>query len=220
MIRSFFGIDKNPFQLDTIALLPTQQDVYDTIKVHTQQGGLCLIMGEPGTGKSVIKEALRQNADKRSLIISVSRTMHTYSNTIKILCSAFNIDDEGAHFKCEKRIIDEAFTLNRAGKILLTIIDEAHLMDMDTLRKLRLMMEEFPKNHNLVLFGQMELIAKMALKVNDDIKSRITYSTTLKKLNPDDMETFILAELDKIGLGDITPLPRTRSPSLSVHQTV
>jgi type II secretory pathway predicted ATPase ExeA len=204
MIRSFFGIDKNPFQSDTCTLVPTQQNVYDTIKVHCQQGGLCVIMGEPGVGKTVIKDALRHNADKRTLVVCVSRTMHTYTNTIKILCSAFNIDDEGAHFRCEKRIIEETFSLNRAGKVLLTIIDEAHLMDMDTLRKFRLMMEEFPKNHNLVLLGQMELLVKMALKVNDDIKSRITYSTTIKKLNPDDMETFILAELDKVGLGHNT----------------
>ena len=40
----------------------------------------------------------------------------------------------------------------------------------------------------------------MALKVNEDIKSRVTYSTILKKLNPDDMERFIKKELDIAGL--------------------
>jgi archaellum biogenesis ATPase FlaH len=25
---------------------------------HAQQGGLCLVLGEPGTGKSVLKQAL------------------------------------------------------------------------------------------------------------------------------------------------------------------
>jgi type II secretory pathway predicted ATPase ExeA len=85
--------------------------------------------------------------------------------------------------------------------MLATIIDEAHLLDMDVLRKLRLLFEDFPKNHNLMLFGQSRLLANMSLKVNDDIKSRVTYSTTMLKLNPDDMETFILAQLDKAGLG-------------------
>lgn len=74
-------------------------------------------------------------------------------------------------------------------------------MEMETLRKLRLMFEDFPKNHNLILMGQTELIFKMSLKVNEDIKSRVTYSVNLLKLNPDDMEQFILAELDKAGLG-------------------
>ncbi len=130
--------------------------------------------------------------------------MHTYTNTIKILCSAFNINDDGAHFKCEKRLIEAAFALKREGKSLITVIDEAHLMDMETLRKLRLMFEEFPRNHNIILIGQLELLNNMSLKINDDIKSRITYSVTLKKLNPDDMELFILKELDKINLGHNT----------------
>lgn len=204
MIRSYFGLDKTPFNTEHITLLPYQQEVFDTVKVHSQQGGLCLIIGEPGTGKSVIKEALVQKADKKMVIVSVSRTMHTYTNTIKILCTAFAIEDEGAYFKCEKRLIEEAYILNRQGKMLITIIDEAHLMEIETLRKLRLMFEEFPKNHNLILIGQPALLTNISLKVHEDIKSRITYSTLLKKVNPDDMETFILDQLDRVGLGHNT----------------
>ena len=61
MIRSFFGIDKNPFGMEDIKLLDNQQDIYDILKVHSQQGGLCLLMGEPGTGKTIIKELIKQN---------------------------------------------------------------------------------------------------------------------------------------------------------------
>lgn len=201
MIRAWFGIDNDPFSLENIVLLKQQQDIYDTLKVHCNQGGLCLVMGEPGTGKSIIKEALRQKADKRMVVVSVNRTMHTYSNTLKILCSAFSIDQDGLHVSCEKRLIEQAYALNREGKAIVTIIDEAHLLDIEVLRKLRLMFEEFPKNHNLILFGQTELLSKMSLKVNEDIKSRITYSTVMLKLLSDDIEAFILAQLDKCGLG-------------------
>jgi type II secretory pathway predicted ATPase ExeA len=201
MIRAWFGTEIDPFSLENISLLSQQQDIYDTIKVHSSQGGLCLIMGEPGTGKSVIKETIRQKADKRMVVIAVNRTMHTYTNTLKILCSAFNIDIEGMHISCEKRIIDAAFRCNRDGKSLITVIDEAHLMEIEVLRKLRLMFDDFPKNHNIILFGQSHLLSNMSLNVNSDIKSRITYSATLFKLNPDDMENFIMAQLDKSGLG-------------------
>ncbi|MGD9162877.1 MAG: AAA family ATPase [Desulfobacteraceae bacterium] len=204
MIRSYFGISNNPFAMDNISLLPHQQDVYDILKVHCQQGGLCLLMGDPGTGKSVIKEAVKQNADKRMVVVTIARTLHTYTNTIKILCQAFNIEWHGAHFKCEKRLIEEAFALYREGKTLIMIIDDAHLMEIDTLRKIRLLTEDFPKNHNLILAGQPELLYQFSLKVNHDIKSRITYSTTLRKLNPDDMKMFIFSQIDKIGLGHNT----------------
>ena len=204
MIRAFYGLADNPFSSRSLKLLPQQQEVYDTLRVHCQQGGLSLVLGIPGTGKSVIKEAILQGSDKRQLVTSVSRTLHTYTNTVKTLCEAFHIDFEGSSFKCERRLIEEAVSLNRVGKTLITIIDDAHLLEMDTLRKLRLLFEDFPKNHNLILIGQPPLLSNLALSVNQDIKSRVTYSVITKRLNPDDMQAFILAELDRIGLGHNT----------------
>lgn len=67
------------------------------------------------------------------------------------LCEAFRLEFEGSAFKCERKLIQEAFHLNRSGKMLVTIIDDAHLMELDNLRKLRLLLEDFPKNHNLIL---------------------------------------------------------------------
>ncbi len=120
--------------------------------------------------------------------------------TVKMLCHAFKIEHSGSSFTCEKRMIEEAYNLNSVGKALIVIIDDADLMEIQTLRKLRLLFEDFPKNYNIILSGQPQLLHNMALKVNEDIKSRVTYSTALKKMNPDDMEAFILRELDQAGL--------------------
>jgi hypothetical protein len=91
---------------------------------------------------------------------------------------------------------------------------------------LRRMFDEFPKNHNIILFGQTDLLAKMSLNVNTDIKSRITFSTILLRLNPDDMEAFIYTQLDKAGLGHnifspdaVTFIPSTRSGQAYAPQT-
>lgn len=40
----------------------------------------------------------------------------------------------------------------------------------------------------------------MDLGVNQDIKSRVTYSVITKRLNTDDMRDFNLRELDRVGL--------------------
>lgn len=204
MIRAFYGLSQQPFSTEGLALLEPQQEIYDTLKVHCQQGGLCLVLGSVGTGKTVIKEFLKEYADKRMVVVTIARTLHTYINTIKILCQAFNIEYAGSDFKCEKRLIEEAFTLNRQGKSLVTIIDDAHLMEMDTLRKLRLLFEDFPKNHNVILIGQPALLNNMSLSINSDIKSRVTYSTIIRKLNPDDMKDFILSQMDRVKLGHNT----------------
>lgn len=186
MIRSYFGLTKNPFAGEDISLLPQQQQIFDTLRVHCRQGGLCLVLGEPGTGKTVLKEALKNFDPKRLITPTVSRTLHTYFNIIKILSAAFQIDFEGCAFRCEKRLIEEAFRLNHLGKMIAPIIDDAHLMHIDCLRKLRLLFEDFPKNHNLILdlpgvasggawVGQPTLLSTISLTNNQDIKSRITY---------------------------------------------
>ena len=147
MIKSYFGIEKTPFSNEHVELLKHQQSIFDILKVHSQQGGFCLLMGQPGTGKSTIRDAIISQSDKLTEIISISRTLHTYRNSIKILCQAFKIEDSGDSFKCEKRLIEEAYNLKRKGKNMIIIVDEAHLMESDTLRRLRLLLEDFPKNY-------------------------------------------------------------------------
>jgi MSHA biogenesis protein MshM len=200
VIRAHFGLAKAPFSSENLALLPHQQEVLDTLRVHCQQGGLCVIIGEPGTGKSVIKQALCQHDPKRIMTPVVNRTLHTYHSTVRILCEAFQIESEGAPYRCEKRLIEEARRLNTAGKMLAPIIDDAHLMDVSALRRIRLLFEDFPKNHCLVLVAQPELLSRLTLTVNEDIKNRVTYSVLMQKLAPDSVEGFIRAELDKVAL--------------------
>jgi MSHA biogenesis protein MshM len=184
--------------------LPHQQEIHDTLKVHCQQGGLCLVLGVPGAGKSVIKQSLQRLPENQHLVATVARTLHTYTNTVKILCDAFRIEFESSAFACERKLIEQAFSLNRAGKSLTTILDDAHLMDLANLRKLRLLFEDFPRNHNLVLVGRPNLLAHLDLGVNQDIKSRVTYSVIVKRLGPDAMRDFLLREFDRVGLGHNT----------------
>jgi type II secretory pathway predicted ATPase ExeA len=205
MIRAFYGLAQDPFAHEDITLLPSQQEVADALRAHAQQGGLCLVLGDPGTGKSAITERLQRNADpKRSLITAIGRTLHTYSNTIRLLCQAFQLEAGTSPFAGEKALIEQAFAMNRQGKTLMTLIDDAQLLDMRTLRKLRLLFGDFPKNHNLILVGHPILMAKLSLKANEDICGRITYSAFMKPLNPDEMEAFILSRLDAAGLGHNT----------------
>jgi type II secretory pathway predicted ATPase ExeA len=49
-------------------------------------------------------------------------------------------------------------------------------------------------------FAQSELLAKLALAVNEDLRSRVSYSALLYPLLPEHIEAFILRELDRCGL--------------------
>ncbi len=199
MIQSHFGISRAPFTLDEQPLLQAQKDILEHLRVHCHQRGLCLIAGIPGTGKSVLRKAFAQSGDRR-VCPHITRTMHTYSNTLRILCESLAIEYEGGDLKCEKQVIEQAHALHRQGKAIALTIDDAHLMPPQHLRKLRLLLEDTPGNYAIIVFAQTELLAKLALAVNDDLRSRISYSALLKPLLPEDLEAFILRELERCGL--------------------
>jgi general secretion pathway protein A len=201
MIRSHFGLSRNPFDPESLALLSHQQETFDILRVHAQQGGLCLVLGEPGTGKTVLKQALLNHDPKRMITPVVNRTLHTYHNTLRILCQAFQIEFDGHDHRCERLLVEEAFKIHRSNKLLVPVIDDAHLMPSECLRRLRLLFEDFPPSHNLVLIGQPQLMQSLALTINEEIRSRITYSVVLPRLSPEIIEQFLLAQMDKAGLG-------------------
>ena len=201
MIRSYFGLSQQPFAIDDNApLLEHQQRHFDILKVHSQQGGLCLIIGEPGTGKSVLKNAIIRHDPKQWITPVINRSLHTWPNLLRLFCLAFQIDSVGNDAKCETRLINEARMLNSKGKTIIPIIDDAHLVPIEALHKLRLMLEDFPKNHNLILIGHTSLNSSLQLRPQQDLKSRVTYSAKIDTLAPSALIAYIHSQLDRVGL--------------------
>lgn len=201
MIRSYFGLSHQPFAIDENApLLEHQQRHFDILKVHSQQGGLCLIIGEPGTGKTILKNAIIRHDPKQWITPVINRSLHTWPNLLRLLCQALQIDTLGNDAKCETRLINEARSLNAKGKTVIPIIDDAHLVPVDALHKLRLLLEDFPKNHNLILIGQPSLNTSLQLRPQQDLKSRITYSAKIDSLAPTALIAYIHSQLDRVGL--------------------
>ena len=77
--------------------------------------------------------------------------MHTYRQIAWQLTESFKL--ESSEKNIELDLIHAAFAQVRERKTLYILIDEAHLLDLSALRKLRLLFESFPKQHNLILFG-------------------------------------------------------------------
>ncbi len=126
--------------------------------------------------------------------------MHTYSGTLQILCEAFGIEAKARDTHRDKGLIEMAFKLNAEGKLLMPIIDDAHLMELDALRKLCLLFEGFPRNHCLLLVAQPPMLEKLRLMVNNDLRSRITYSHVMKPLLAEELQSYIHRELDRVRL--------------------
>jgi len=200
MIKATFGLTKEPFYRSDVALLSQQRDAMEMIRIHAQHGGFSVVVGNPGVGKSVIREHLEQVGKERdTVVVSFTQTMHTYQPILKQLAESLQLN---APMKdIEKELIQAAYRHVQSQKTLYIVIDEAHLLDIDILRKLRLLFERFPKKHNLVLLGHPELMHRLSMLCNEDIKSRISYSKQVLPLNDADLTDFIITELAAVGLG-------------------
>jgi type II secretory pathway predicted ATPase ExeA len=201
MIKSTFGLTKEPFYRNEVTLLPQQVEAVEMIKIHAQHGGFSVVVGNPGVGKSILREHLEQIGKERDTVVaSFTQTMHTYLPILAQLAQSFQLDTTPRK-DLEKELIQAAHRHVQSQKTLFIVIDEAHLLDMNVLRKLRLLFERFPKKHNLVLLGHPELMFRLSMMCNEDIKSRISYSKQILPLHDADLTGFIVAELAAVGLG-------------------
>ena len=60
MIQSHFGITHAPFTQSEPPLLTRQKEVLQELQVHCHHRGFCLVAGQPGTGKTVLRKAFAQ----------------------------------------------------------------------------------------------------------------------------------------------------------------
>ena len=200
MIKSTFGLTHEPFYRHDLKPLPQQVEVIDMLKIHAQHGGFSTIVGHPGVGKSVIRDHLEKlGKDRDTIVVSFTQTLHTYQPILKLLAESMQVSARPKDL--EKELAQAAWRHVQSQKMLYIVIDDAHLLDVAVLRKLRLLFERFPRKHNLVLLGHPELLHRFSMLCNEDIKSRISYSKQLLPLNDDDLQRFIIDELAAVGLG-------------------
>ena len=122
MIKTFFGLSRNPFAIDEDSpLMEHQQRHFDILKVHTQQGGFCLILGEPGTGKTVLKNAIIRHDPTRMIPLVINRIPHTWSNLLRLLCQGLQLETAGTEAQCATRLTTEVRKLNAMGKVVILI---------------------------------------------------------------------------------------------------
>ena len=55
IINSHFGITQMPFTNNDKELLAHQKEILQALRAHSFQRGFCLVAGDPGTGKSVLR---------------------------------------------------------------------------------------------------------------------------------------------------------------------
>src|SRR3989338_1146601 len=168
MYKEFFGFLEMPFSIapDPRYLYMSEQHreaLAHLIYGFKSDGGLVLLTGEIGTGKTTVCRCLLEQTHENSVIAFIINPKLTVAELLATICDEFGIKypEGNASIKVFVDLINMFLLDARAkGYKCLLIIDEAQNLSADVLEQLRLLTNLETNQHKLlqiILLGQPEL---------------------------------------------------------------
>ncbi len=209
MYRSFYGLRVHPF-----TNTPDPRFLYLSRQAHdafanlfyslSRRHGFVVLTGEVGTGKTTLLTSLVQELRKRR--ISCAQIVNPNLEPVQFLelvttelgvpCAS---REKGALLQGLQRWLQRR---NEAGGSATLIVDEAHMMPLETMEELRLLTNfETPTGKLLqaVLAGQPELEHKLNLPQMRQLKQRIVSRCRLLPLSLEETQGYIQSRLTRAG---------------------
>lgn len=165
--------------------------------------GMVKVTGEVGSGKTMLCRVLMERLPQKVETIYLAVPSLTRDEMLAAIAVDLNIDTAGANTTRLVRLLQEKLIeIHASGRSVVALIDEAHAMPLATLEEIRLLSNletEKDKLLQIVLFGQPELDAHLALPNMRQLKERITHSFTLEPLPPREVNDYVNFRLRAAG---------------------
>lgn len=208
--RSFFGLQKEPFAadlpLDEILLTAELGEVRDRFEYALRIGGIGLLTGEIGSGKST---ALRYAAGRlhpaEYYSLYVTATTGSILELYRQILTELGIEQSSASKAMLTRLIRQGIVDLVEGKKMKAalIIDEASLLRMEVFCELHTICQ-FDKDSKpylpVILAGQGSLIDKLSYKSSAPLASRVICRAHLQGLDKDGMQQYLTHHLKLAGV--------------------
>ncbi|BFM16973.1 AAA family ATPase [Maricurvus nonylphenolicus] len=190
MYKDFFGLGEKPFSLtpDTQFFVNKQshRDALNTMLISLKHcEGFIKVVGEVGTGKTLLCRKLLSSLDKR-FITSYIPNPYLTPDELKAFVAheirAEYTESMPAH-QLMVSIYRRLLQLARHGRQVVLVIDEAQAMPRETIEALRLLTNletEKRKLLQIVLLGQPELDTLLSRSDLRQLKQRIVFSEYLQ----------------------------------------
>lgn len=205
----FFRFKEEPFRLtpDRDFYFPSsgQRSIAAVIGYGLEQGeGFIVVTGEVGTGKTMLLRYLTtQLFNNYETAMLLSPQLSPKELVLAILRDVGHEVDGGASLDLLLHSLnDHLFTLAKAGKKLVVIIDEAQGLPTESIEQLRLLSNFETDKHKwlqIILVGQPELADKISHPGLRQLKQRITITETLHPLSAGEAGEYIHFRLSTAG---------------------
>lgn len=208
MIESFFGFTGTPFSkgvpLDALYNSPALSEVLARLQMTAERQLFAVLTAEVGAGKTTAIRKFDSIIDKsRFILFYMSDSQLTPRWFYKGLLEQLGV--EAKYYRNEARLqLHKELQLVRSmqNKRVVTVIDEAHLLDREMMEEIRFLLNYQMDSVNpmaLILVGQTELRDKLKFAKYAAIRQRIDLKCTLQALDRAQTQAYISAHLAAVG---------------------
>jgi general secretion pathway protein A len=227
MYEHFFGLRERPFDLvpnpKFLYLTARQREAVSNLRYGLQSPrGLTLLLGEAGTGKTTIVQAVLADIDHASAeCVLVSNPALTRSEFYESLADGFSLGPEAGQSKAKFLVAlrDRLEARHAAGLLSALVLDEAQSMSYELLEEVRLLSNietSTTKLLNVILAGQPELADRLNDPSLRQLKQRISLRCELAPLSFPETAAYIAGRI-RIAGGEPAAI-FSREAIAAIHQ--
>jgi general secretion pathway protein A len=208
----FYGIRENPFGTTAdprfLYLTRRHREALAQLTYGVQEDKGCIVLtGDIGTGKTTLLRALQWKLDSAVKVAFVSNSVLPFEGLLEYLLEEYGVTVPAAsHVQRLIALKNFLSDRHRAGLKTVLILDEAQNLSPATLEQVRLLSnieEPGAKLLQILLVGQPELAAKLALPELRQLKQRVALRFTLGPLSLQETRSYVRSRLRIAGTRDL-----------------
>lgn len=191
MFRQHFGLKFNPFDkeipTDKLFVSRDTNELDSRLKYMLDSRGICLIVGEPGSGKSTglrkLSENLNRSLYKPCYLSLTTLTVKEFYQAMASLLGETPTYKKFTLFQQIQNCIQNLYYEQRITPVI--IVDEVHMAPVSILDDLRLLFNFKIDSANpfvLILAGQPQIRNKLALNTCYPLRQRISMRYSMQGL--------------------------------------
>jgi type II secretory pathway predicted ATPase ExeA len=207
---AYYGLEQEPFSIVPLTNFYYHNEEHDKafarlMRVAEGMKGLGVLVGDVGTGKTLLARRLLENLPEDKFDVSLLVVLHsdvTSEWLIKRIAAQFGVEhDSEGKVDILKRLYEKLHTIAEEGKQAVILIDEAHMLrGTDLLEEIRgLLNLELPEQKLLtfIMFGMPEL--DECLKREPALAQRVAVRYELKPFPLEVVSAYIQFRLEYAG---------------------
>jgi len=209
MYEKYFGLNRPPFKItpDTSLFYSGGErgDILGALVYAVHRGeGIVKVVGEVGSGKTMLCRMLQQELPKSVEIIYIANPSVSAEDILFVIAHELElaIPNKSSKHEVMHRLQEYLLQKHVENKQVVLFIEEAQGMPLSTLEEIRLLSNlETGQNKllQIILFGQPELDENLAKKSIRQLRERITHSFNLLPLTTDEVYFYLNFRMREAG---------------------